>query len=96
MRHKNQCKGDSGFLIGAVLGGLIGAGAALLLAPKSGEETRKDLKQKADEMKVKTNLASKEARDKVEEVKGSMNDVVNDVRHTAYSAADKLERRIRE
>lgn len=39
-----------GFLAGAVLGGVIGAGVALLFAPRSGEETRKILKSKADDL----------------------------------------------
>jgi YtxH-like protein len=37
-------------VIGAfVVGGLIGAGLALLFAPKSGEELRRDLGQRVDE-----------------------------------------------
>lgn len=39
--------GVASFLLGAA----IGAGIALLLAPQSGEETRRDLKRKASEMK---------------------------------------------
>ncbi|TGB00137.1 YtxH domain-containing protein [Sporolactobacillus shoreae] len=35
--------GAKELFIGGVIGGLIGAAAALLLAPKSGEEIRKDL-----------------------------------------------------
>ncbi|MBU1877645.1 MAG: YtxH domain-containing protein, partial [Chloroflexi bacterium] len=38
---------DSGlaFLAGLILGGLIGAVAALLFAPQSGEETRRQLQE---------------------------------------------------
>ena len=39
--------GIASFLLGAA----IGAGIALLLAPQSGEETRRDIKRKASEMK---------------------------------------------
>jgi gas vesicle protein len=50
---------DSGFSAGTILlsffaGGLIGAGVALLTAPKTGEETRKMIKELAEEAKVKT------------------------------------------
>ncbi|MCI1881733.1 MAG: YtxH domain-containing protein [Sporolactobacillus sp.] len=38
-----NCVGVKELFIGGVIGGLIGAAAALLLAPKSGEELRKNL-----------------------------------------------------
>ena len=47
-------------IVGAfVVGGLIGAGLALLFAPKSGEELRRDLGQRVDEaLESKENVAS--------------------------------------
>jgi gas vesicle protein len=49
---------DSGFCAGKVVcsffvGGLIGAGVALLIAPKTGEETRRMIKELAEEVKEK-------------------------------------------
>jgi gas vesicle protein len=49
---------NSGFSAGKVvcsffLGGLIGAGVALLVAPKTGEETRRMIKELAGEVKEK-------------------------------------------
>ena len=41
-----------GFIIGLALGALAGAAAALLLAPESGEELRKDIGEKSDELKT--------------------------------------------
>jgi len=46
-----------GFLVGVVVGGIVGAGAALLLAPMEGEQTRRRI---AD--------TSRSARDKVSQV----------------------------
>ncbi|NOZ63278.1 MAG: hypothetical protein GXO74_16615 [Calditrichaeota bacterium] len=44
-------KSDGGsFFKGLVFGGLIGAGLALLYAPKKGDELRKDLREKSDEL----------------------------------------------
>jgi gas vesicle protein len=62
---------DSGFSAGTVLlsffvGGLIGAGVALLTAPKTGEETRKMIKDLAEEAKEK-------AEDYIGQVKGKAN-----------------------
>ena len=42
-----------GFIIGLALGALVGAAAALLLAPESGEDLRKDITEKGDELKSK-------------------------------------------
>ena len=42
---------SKGLLIGFLTGGIVGAAIALLYAPKSGKELRKDIKDKADEFK---------------------------------------------
>lgn len=39
-----------GFVLGAIIGGAIGAITALLLAPKSGRELRQELAQKSNEL----------------------------------------------
>jgi gas vesicle protein len=39
------------FFAGLVVGGLVGAGLALLLAPQSGEETRGQIRAKSPELK---------------------------------------------
>jgi gas vesicle protein len=59
---------ESGFSAGTIFlsffaGGLIGAGVALLTAPKTGEETRKMIKEFGEEAKDK-------AEDYVDQVKG--------------------------
>ncbi len=41
---------ESNFLKGLIIGGLIGAVAALLLAPKSGKETRADICSRTEEL----------------------------------------------
>lgn len=41
------------FLAGLGVGALMGAVAALLLAPKSGKETREDIRAAADDLKVR-------------------------------------------
>ncbi len=60
--------------IGAALAGAaIGIGAGILLAPKSGEETRKDLKEKFDEVVEKVKSI------KVEDVKKEINQKIKDL-----------------
>ncbi|MBN2100901.1 YtxH domain-containing protein [Candidatus Dojkabacteria bacterium] len=50
MSRDNRSMGVASFLAGAVIGGVVGAGVALLFAPRSGEETRKIIKKKAEEL----------------------------------------------
>lgn len=42
------------FIIGAAIGAVAGVAAGVLTAPKSGKETREDLKIKAAELKEET------------------------------------------
>ena len=78
------------FLIGAVLG----AGIALLLAPQSGEETRRGIAQRA-------RRAQDAARDFVEDVSGTVADKFDEVRATVgerieatLEAVDDKKRRV--
>jgi gas vesicle protein len=41
--NEEQSTGSGTFLLGALAGALVGAGVALLMAPKTGAETRQDL-----------------------------------------------------
>lgn len=65
-----------GFLAGA----LVGAGVGLLFAPKSGEETRKELKAKLDEMAnqikdIDLDDVKKEFSNKVKDIKAELEDL---------------------
>jgi gas vesicle protein len=55
---------EKGFFKGVIIGGLVAGTAALLFAPKSGKETRKDLKKRCDEahaeLQTKINTAKRE------------------------------------
>ncbi|AIY05025.1 hypothetical protein Plano_1060 [Planococcus sp. PAMC 21323] len=48
-----ESSGGSNFLVGILVGGVIGAAAALFLAPKSGKEFQADLKTQATTLKEK-------------------------------------------
>jgi gas vesicle protein len=50
------------FLSGLIIGGLVGAAAALLLAPQSGEETRAIIKEKGIELKDKAAETAEDVR----------------------------------
>jgi len=61
MRHEEGGFSAGPLIFSFFLGGLIGAGFALLLAPKTGKELRGKIKELAED-----------AKEKVEEVKGKM------------------------
>ena len=67
------------FVLGALFGAAAGVVAGVLTAPKSGKETRADLKKKANELK-------NEAGEKAEEVKAKGEKVYSDVRNKANAA----------
>jgi gas vesicle protein len=81
--------------IGPLLIGLaLGAGAALLFAPQSGEETRRDIKRRA-------RRAQEAAQDFVEDVSGTVADKFQEVRATVeerieatLDAVDDKKRRV--
>lgn len=63
---REECGYGSGSIIlSFLLGGIVGAGFALLFAPKSGSETRQSIKDFAEEVRDK-------AKDYVEDVKGKV------------------------
>jgi len=55
------------FLVGFVVGGLVGAAVALLYAPQSGEETRAYIKDKSIELKDKAAETVEDARIRTEQ-----------------------------
>jgi gas vesicle protein len=60
---------DEGYSAGSVLlsfllGGVVGAGLALLFAPQSGRETRQKIKDLRDEVKDKTTDYVRQAKEK--------------------------------
>jgi gas vesicle protein len=72
--HKKSGKGK--FVIGAMLGVAAGAVAALLTAPKSGKETRDDIKDKAQEV-------SNDAMRQLRKLEGELNKRISDAKNFA-------------
>ncbi len=52
------------FFAGLVLGGLVGAGAALLMTPQSGQQTRSQLQTKSTELKSQLTETATELQDR--------------------------------
>ena len=60
-------RGLMSFLVGAMLGGLVGATIALLLAPASGDELRQQMRQQAEHIQLEVKHAAEERRRELEE-----------------------------
>ena len=58
----DQNSGGAEFFAGLVIGGLVGAALALVLAPQSGEETRAQIRDKSLELKDRAEEGVLEAR----------------------------------
>lgn len=69
---------------GVVVGGLAGAITALLLAPQSGKDTRKQIQNKAVELRSRTGDAMEDAveqvRTKADEIKSGVRSKANELK----------------
>ena len=75
------------FALGALIGAAAGLVAGFLTAPKSGKETRADLKSKAEELKS-------EADKKAKDLKKQGDRVVKDTMHTVDDLRGRTERAV--
>lgn len=55
------------FLMGVIVGGVVGAGAALLLAPVSGTELQSQMRERADYIQLEVRKAAGEKRAELEQ-----------------------------
>lgn len=90
---------SSGGLGGFLLGLLLGAGAALLFAPQSGEETRRVIKHRGRQLRDDAQAKAEEWREQVEEGYGRARDRLEEgfdaarrgLRETREGAHDALD-----
>ena len=62
--YGEESSGMKDFVVGAVVGGIIGAAVALLYAPKSGADLRSDVAKNASQLKEKSVELSSVAKEK--------------------------------
>ncbi len=98
-------RGGGGQIGSFVLGALVGAGLALLFAPKSGQETQEDLKERARSLRSSAEErmrdAQKQLEDRLESAREGVQSRLDDVRgavdagrKAAVDARDELERKL--
>src|SRR5512145_631987 len=81
------------FLTGFIVGGLVGAATALLLAPQSGEETRTVIKEKSIELKDRAMETAEDARVRAEKALEEARLRVDEAVEEARLRANELQQR---
>lgn len=89
-----ESKGNK-MLLAPILAGLMGAGLAMLFAPRSGKQTREKMQDRAKEVKQTTedNLTSvrKSLDQSIQEAHDLKNRIAEAWRQTGHKAKDELE-----
>jgi gas vesicle protein len=85
---KDEGYGSGSLLLSFLLGGVVGAGLALLLAPQSGKETRQKIRDIAGEVKDKTDEYITQTRDKVSSMVDEGKDYYEEKKSLIKSAID--------
>lgn len=78
------------FLIGALVGGIVGAATALFLAPKSGKEMRSDLNVQAQALKEKTGQFAETAKIKGVEFVEAAKEKSNTISQTVSKQSSEI------
>jgi gas vesicle protein len=91
--HENNNNQLGGFLAGLLVGGLVGAGMMLLLAPQSGKRTRANIQQKSielrDQMTKTAHTASTQIRKKARQVTDDVQEQAGDLQQRGQDAIDE-------
>lgn len=76
------------FLAGFVIGALVGAATALILAPQSGSTTRHKILSTSQDLRETADSHAREYRDKA-------NTIINDTRHKAQNLTEQVQDQVR-
>jgi gas vesicle protein len=84
------------FFAGFLVGALVGAATALLLAPQSGEDTRGYIRDRGIELKERADKLSDDARHRAEELQGQAKERAQTLSTQAKERAGDLQLRVKE
>ncbi|HWR57454.1 MAG TPA: YtxH domain-containing protein [Thermodesulfovibrionales bacterium] len=77
-----------------LLGGLIGAGIALLYAPKSGRETRRDISKTAKKVKQNAVELVEDTIESIEDFAGDVKDKASDIIERGVELSDSAKKEV--
>jgi len=81
------------FLSGFIIGGLVGAAVALLMAPQSGEETRTIIRERGIELKDKAVETAEDARARAEAAAADARARAEELNEQTRKRADEWKKR---
>lgn len=84
------------FIIGAIIGGVVGAATALLFTPKSGKEIRSDLTGQVDNIKNKSNELKVIATEKGNELIAATKEKTTQLRDLTMEKGSNLAETVKE
>ena len=87
-QNESSCSCSGGLILSFFMGSLVGAGVALLVAPKSGKETRQQLKELAEDVKTKAEGYIEQMKDQVSSVVEKGKDLLEEQKSILTSAAE--------
>ncbi len=85
---KDEGYSTGSMLLSFLLGGVVGAGLALLLAPQSGEETRRKIRELADDVKDKATGYVDKTKEKISSYAADGKDFYEQKKSLVKSAID--------
>lgn len=91
MREDNGCSTGSVFL-SFLLGGIVGAGLAMLLAPQSGRETRQKMREFAEDVKDRVASTVEKGKDLFEQKKSAITTAVEAGKEAYEKERERLSR----
>ncbi|RBW71443.1 YtxH domain-containing protein [Bacillus taeanensis] len=95
MSNNNNNINSKDFLIGTLIGGIVGAASALLMAPKSGKELRSDINQQAAVVKDRTVQMKDTALEKSNEFASSAKERSSTIARTVSDQSNQVANKVR-
>jgi len=92
----SEKSGGGEFIAGFLVGALVGAAAAMLFAPQSGEDTRVVIRDKGIELKDRAEELSAEARRRAEEAQSQAKTKAQEFSTQAKGRAREIQTRVKE
>ena len=87
---------SGGFLTGVLLGGLLGVGAGLLLAPAAGQDTRHKLRDRALSARDQARQAAEDARLKADDLQNSGREMLEENKRRIVRTAEAVKQSAQE
>jgi gas vesicle protein len=84
------------FISGFMIGGIVGAAVALLLAPQSGEDTRTQIRDKGIELRGQVEQTASDARARAEQIAQEARERAEDIQERGQVVLEEQKSRIEE